>query len=152
MFVCYGREVGMRRILVTGGAGFIGSNFVRHAIGLGNNIIVLDSLEYSGNRAKIRRLAGWHLRVVNQGDHENDHHDADYSGPQSSQDLHVFSLVHNVHEPPAERVNPARVEFSSVAPVLRMLPRQQPNEHFFSVRRSYKRDILFWDIPKGDIA
>ena len=43
------------RILVTGGAGFIGSNFVRHALsddyaGLeGADVVVLDALTYSGN-------------------------------------------------------------------------------------------------------
>ncbi|MGO1405989.1 MAG: dTDP-glucose 4,6-dehydratase [Agrococcus casei] len=51
------------RILVTGGAGFIGSNFVRHAIqnayaGLeGAEIVVLDALTYSGNPANLEPIA-----------------------------------------------------------------------------------------------
>jgi len=51
------------RILVTGGAGFIGSNFVRHALedeypGLeGAEVIVLDALTYSGNEANLAPVA-----------------------------------------------------------------------------------------------
>lgn len=36
------------RILVTGGAGFIGSKFVFHALKLGHEVTVLDSLTYAG--------------------------------------------------------------------------------------------------------
>src|SRR3569623_2144001 len=36
-------------LLVTGGAGFIGSNFVLRALGLGFKIINLDALTYAGN-------------------------------------------------------------------------------------------------------
>ena len=36
-------------ILVTGGAGFIGSNFARHAISSGYKVITLDALTYAGN-------------------------------------------------------------------------------------------------------
>ncbi|MEI7669671.1 MAG: dTDP-glucose 4,6-dehydratase [Pseudomonadota bacterium] len=38
-----------KNILVTGGAGFIGSNFVAMAVERGHNVIVLDALTYSGN-------------------------------------------------------------------------------------------------------
>ena len=47
----------MRRLLVTGGAGFIGSNFVRHVL---NNtdytVTVVDKLTYAGNRASLDGL------------------------------------------------------------------------------------------------
>lgn len=36
------------RILVTGGAGFIGSKFVIHALSLGNQVTVLDAMTYAG--------------------------------------------------------------------------------------------------------
>lgn len=52
------------KILVTGGAGFIGSNFVRRALedaypGLeGASVVVLDALTYSGNPANLASVAG----------------------------------------------------------------------------------------------
>ncbi len=52
------------RILVTGGAGFIGSNFVRRTLedaypGLeGAEVVVLDALTYSGNPANLAPVAG----------------------------------------------------------------------------------------------
>jgi dTDP-glucose 4,6-dehydratase len=44
------------RLLVTGGAGFVGSGFVRHALGAddGVRVTVLDALTYAGNRANLR--------------------------------------------------------------------------------------------------
>lgn len=47
-------------ILVTGGAGFIGSNFVRHVLAQadGPRVVNLDKLTYAGNRATIADLDG----------------------------------------------------------------------------------------------
>ncbi|MDQ2854154.1 MAG: dTDP-glucose 4,6-dehydratase [Chloroflexota bacterium] len=50
----------MRSVLVTGGAGFIGSNFVRHWLAghdLGT-VVVLDAMTYAGNPANLADLAG----------------------------------------------------------------------------------------------
>jgi dTDP-glucose 4,6-dehydratase len=41
------------RVLVTGGAGFIGSQFVRRLAAQGEQIAVLDKLTYAGNRANL---------------------------------------------------------------------------------------------------
>jgi dTDP-glucose 4,6-dehydratase len=47
-----------RRILITGGAGFIGSNFVRHWCDRypQDRVVVLDALTYAGNRENIADL------------------------------------------------------------------------------------------------
>src|SRR4051795_11077921 len=41
------------RILVAGGAGFIGSHFVKRMLAAGEEVVVLDKLTYSGNRANL---------------------------------------------------------------------------------------------------
>jgi dTDP-glucose 4,6-dehydratase len=41
------------RILVTGGAGFIGSHFVKRMVAGGNDVVVLDKLTYAGNPANL---------------------------------------------------------------------------------------------------
>jgi len=41
------------RVLVTGGAGFIGSHFVRRLAAGGDEVVVLDRLTYAGNRANL---------------------------------------------------------------------------------------------------
>src|SRR2546427_4277800 len=44
------------RILVTGGAGFIGSNFARLPVRKGHDVLVFDKLTYAGNIENIRDL------------------------------------------------------------------------------------------------
>lgn len=46
-----------RSILVTGGAGFIGSNFVDLAISKGYQVVVLDALTYAGHRANLDKAS-----------------------------------------------------------------------------------------------
>jgi dTDP-glucose 4,6-dehydratase len=45
------------RVLVTGGAGFIGSQFVRRLAEAGDTVVVLDKLTYAGNRANLEGVA-----------------------------------------------------------------------------------------------
>ena len=46
------------RLLVTGGAGFIGSNFVHRALARGDEVTVYDALTYAGNPANLAGLDG----------------------------------------------------------------------------------------------
>ena len=41
------------RVLVTGGAGFIGSHFVKRLVAAGDDVVVLDKLTYAGNPANL---------------------------------------------------------------------------------------------------
>jgi UDP-glucose 4-epimerase len=47
-----------RRVMITGGLGFIGSNLARRLADLGGDVLIVDSLipEYGGNRFNIRGL------------------------------------------------------------------------------------------------
>lgn len=57
----------MRHILITGGAGFIGSNFVHHWCQQypAHRVVVLDALTYAGNRQNLASLEGkTNLRFV----------------------------------------------------------------------------------------
>src|ERR671923_501459 len=48
------------RILVAGGAGFIGSHFVKRLLRADDEVVVLDKLTYSGNRANLATDVEFH--------------------------------------------------------------------------------------------
>jgi dTDP-glucose 4,6-dehydratase len=50
--------MGKRILLVTGGAGFIGSNFVLEAVRRGDRVVNLDALTYAGNMDNLASLNG----------------------------------------------------------------------------------------------
>ncbi|MCS3842104.1 dTDP-glucose 4,6-dehydratase [Microbacterium sp. AK031] len=55
----------MSNLLVTGGAGFIGSNFVHHVVdNTDHNVTVLDALTYAGNRESLAGVEGERVRFV----------------------------------------------------------------------------------------
>jgi dTDP-glucose 4,6-dehydratase len=58
----------MQSLLVTGGAGFIGGNFVLDAVASGLRVINLDALTYAGNRDTLAALAGDPNHVFVHGD------------------------------------------------------------------------------------
>ncbi|HET7011063.1 MAG TPA: dTDP-glucose 4,6-dehydratase [Anaerolineales bacterium] len=60
----------MKRLLVTGGAGFIGSNFVRHLLASDPDILVvnLDALTYAGSPANLEDLPDPSRHVFVHGD------------------------------------------------------------------------------------
>ena len=48
----------MKTWLVTGGAGFIGGNFVLQAVNAGVMVVNLDALTYAGNLDTLKTLEG----------------------------------------------------------------------------------------------
>lgn len=60
----------MSRLMVTGGCGFIGSNFVRHVLARNPDVSVLnfDALTYAGNLANLRDLADEPRHTFRKGD------------------------------------------------------------------------------------
>lgn len=58
----------MKTLLVTGGAGFIGANFVLQAIADGLRVVNLDKLTYAGNLGTLASLEGDERHVFVQGD------------------------------------------------------------------------------------
>ncbi|MBM3251659.1 MAG: NAD-dependent epimerase/dehydratase family protein [Candidatus Omnitrophica bacterium] len=47
-----------KKILVTGGAGFIGSEFVRQAVKRGYRVAIIDKITYAGDLKRLREAAG----------------------------------------------------------------------------------------------
>ncbi|TAN08368.1 MAG: dTDP-glucose 4,6-dehydratase [Rhodanobacteraceae bacterium] len=58
----------MTTLLVTGGAGFIGGNFVLRAVADGLTVVNLDKLTYAGNRDTLASLADHPRHIFVQGD------------------------------------------------------------------------------------
>jgi dTDP-D-glucose 4,6-dehydratase len=60
----------MKNVLVTGGAGFIGSNFIHYLrrVEAGIRIINLDALTYAGNLGNLAKLAAAGDYIFIQGD------------------------------------------------------------------------------------
>ena len=48
----------MTKLIITGGAGFIGANLTRLAHGFGHQVTVIDKLTYAGNRSSLADLEG----------------------------------------------------------------------------------------------
>lgn len=89
----------MKRLLVTGGAGFIGANFVRHRLGThpDERIVVLDALTYAGNRANLHGLSAERCRLV-----VGDINDTDAVAALLREEL-VDTLVHFAAESHVDR-------------------------------------------------
>jgi dTDP-glucose 4,6-dehydratase len=58
----------MKTLLVTGGAGFIGANFVLQAVADGFRVVNLDKLTYAGNLDTLASLQGNPTHTFTQGD------------------------------------------------------------------------------------
>ncbi len=57
-----------RKILVTGGAGFIGSNFVQEAVSAGEEVVNVDLLTYAGNAENLANLEDNPRHILVQAD------------------------------------------------------------------------------------
>ncbi len=96
----------MPRLLVTGGAGFIGSNFVRHVIEhTDHQVVVLDALTYAGHRESLAGVPESRLRFVHGDICDADLVDsllAGLSGREGSAVVHFAAESHNdnsLHSP-----------------------------------------------------
>lgn len=91
----------MKRILVTGGAGFIGANFVHHMIAHSDaEITVLDKMTYAANRASLEGLDPKRFSLV-QGD-ICDYVLVNELVPQHDAVIHFAAETHNdnsLHDP-----------------------------------------------------
>jgi len=62
------RKMDKNCILVTGGAGFIGSHFVDYSLSLGKRVVVLDALTYAGHMENLEQAARSPLYEFVKGD------------------------------------------------------------------------------------
>ena len=72
------------RLLVTGGAGFIGSAVVRQAIADGHEVVNLDALTYAANLANLDSVAGEQPLRLRAGRHPRPRRARPRSSPRTS--------------------------------------------------------------------
>ncbi len=125
-----------QRILITGGAGFIGSNLVRHMLGNGHPVLNVDCLTYAGNLNSLKDVASsenYAFSNVDIRDSESlqkvlfdfapdsvmhlaaeSHVDRSIEGPRQFVETNVlgtFNLLHASLQYVRSISNPARSEF-----------------------------------------
>lgn len=100
----------MSRILVTGGAGFIGSNLCDRLIREGHDVICLDNF-FTGNKDNIRHLIGHdHFELVRH----------DVINPYMAEVDEIYNLACPA-SPPAYQYNPIKTIKTSVMGAINML-------------------------------
>ena len=109
-----------RTILVTGGAGFIGSNFVLQRVAAGDRVVNLDKLTYAGNLGNLASVTDHPAHIFVQGgiedaalvqsllrDHQPDavvnfaaesHVDRSIAGPEEFVSTNVVGTFRLLHE------------------------------------------------------
>lgn len=83
------------RMIITGGAGFIGSALARIAIANGHDVMVIDKLTYAGNRSSLRDIEGSNRFSFRQADICDD--EAVSSALESFQPDAAFHLAAESH-------------------------------------------------------
>lgn len=53
--ICYSNKPNVKKILITGGAGFIGSHLAKKLLERGHEVVVMDNL-FTGNKSNIYNL------------------------------------------------------------------------------------------------
>ncbi|MFK8081346.1 MAG: dTDP-glucose 4,6-dehydratase [Granulosicoccus sp.] len=86
----------MKRLLVTGAAGFIGSNFVRYWVKQHpeDYIVIVDALTYAGNRANINDILSDHCVFVNADINNTEHMQALLRDHQLNTVVHFAAESH----------------------------------------------------------
>jgi len=138
----------MVKVLVTGGAGFIGSNFVRYAIGAHPDwhVTTLDKLTYAGRLENLKELDGHPRHTFVKGDIA----DATVAGPLVRQSDYV---VHFAAETHVDRSIQEAGEFLKTDVigtfVLLEAARQAPNlKRFVQI----STDEVYGSVPEGSSA
>jgi len=138
----------MVKVLVTGGAGFIGSNFVRYAIGAHPDwhVTTLDKLTYAGRLENLKELDGHPRHTFVKGDIA----DAAVAGPLVRQSDYV---VHFAAETHVDRSIQEAGEFLKTDVigtfVLLEAARQAPNlKRFVQI----STDEVYGSVPEGSSA
>lgn len=98
----------MKTIIVTGGAGFIGSSFVKLCVDKGLTVIVLDALTYAGHTANLEWISGkgeWELYEGSITDSELVDSLLEKYQPQALLNFAAESHVDNSIESPGEFID-----------------------------------------------
>lgn len=99
----------MKRILVTGGAGFIGSNLCERLINEGNEVICLDNF-YTGSKSNVEHLQGHNFEIVRH----------DITQPYYAEVDEIYNLACPA-SPVHYQANPIKTVKTSVLGALNML-------------------------------
>jgi dTDP-glucose 4,6-dehydratase len=94
------------RVLVSGGAGFIGSNFIRHLLGSGEDysVVNLDALTYAGNLENLKGVDGPANYRFHQGDvSEREDVEAAFSAAEKAFGSRPDTVVHFAAESHVDR-------------------------------------------------
>jgi dTDP-glucose 4,6-dehydratase len=135
------------KIFVTGGAGFIGSNFIRHVLGLGQRYAVanFDKLTYAGNLANLEFTAGNPQYSFTRGDI------CDASAVEAAM-RGCDAVVHFAAESHVDRsiYEPAPVIETNVTGtfILLQVARKVGIERFVHI----STDEVYGDIPQGEFS
>lgn len=138
----------MKNVLVTGGAGFIGSNFVRFALSQPDNlrIINLDALTYAGSRANLRDLPDPDRHRFVEGDIRDRKLVDAVIGQQG-----IDTIVHFAAETHVDRSITAPAPFVATNVVGTMSLLEAARKHWLTADREVEDSPLFLHISTDEV-